>query len=160
MDIKSDIKKRPDKTTRRFVYCIFKLLFVFIVDYHKPFEQKLIVNDDVTLAVRDYYLCHTACGNHSAFFTKLVFYPLYNSVNACGALLWIIPLFIQSIVLVPMTFLGGTRLMKGSCEALPESESREVLSRYYHSAYEKFFSLSITDMVVAVPISIIMIGTG
>ena len=77
-----------------------------------------------------------------------------------AALLWIIPLFIQSIVLVPMTFLGGTRLMKGSCEALPESESREVLSPGIIIPPMKFFSLSITDMVVAVPISIIMIGTG
>ena len=83
MDIKSDIKKRRiNYPTPCVLY--FKLLFVFIVDYHKPFEQKLIVNDYVTLAVRNYYLCHTACGNHSAFFTKLVFYPLYNAVNACG----------------------------------------------------------------------------
>lgn len=83
MDIKSDIKKRRiNYPTLCVLY--FKLLFVFIVDYHKPFEQKLIVNDYVTLAVRNYYLCHTACGNHSAFLTKLVFYPLYNAVNACS----------------------------------------------------------------------------
>ena len=158
MDIKSDIKKRRIKLPDAFIVLYFKLLFVFIVDYHKPFEQKLIVNDYVTLAVRNYYLCHTACGNHSAFFTKLVFYPLYNAVNAC-LLLWIIPLFltVDSISAYDLfrRYKADERKPKP-----PESESREVLSPGIIIPPMKFFSLSITDMVVAVPISIIMIGTG
>ena len=52
MDINSDIKKRRiNYPTLCVLY--FKLLFVFIVDYHKPFEQKFIVKYYVTIEVRN-----------------------------------------------------------------------------------------------------------
>ena len=76
-----------------------------------------------------------------------------------AAVAYKIPLFIASIVFVPTTFFGGSRLILGSCEVRPTSESSDtpIPGIITVPVYTPFSF--ITEIVVAVPMSIITSGS-
>ena len=70
------------------LYCIIKyyyrMLFVFIIDYHKSLEQKIVVKNDIPFAQRSDNTCKSACGDNSAFLSKLFLDTFHKSVNGAG----------------------------------------------------------------------------
>ena len=66
----------------------------------------------------------------------------------------------QSTVLRPMVFFGGSRLIWGSWEVRLVRASMEMRRPGIIMPPMKFLSLSTTEMVVAVPMSMMIRGQG
>ena len=80
--------------------------------------------------------------------------------STIAALPYTAPLVMQSMVLEPHAFFGLDRSMAGSCAVPPE---RALMERFTPARMEpprKAPSLSMTEKVVAVPISMMICGRG
>ena len=57
---------------------------IFIVDNHKSFQKKAVINQDFPSAVRDNRLGKASGGNHRTCITEFLFNPFDSAVDTGG----------------------------------------------------------------------------